>query len=111
MASNLPDSEEVAKNRQSGASLRYGCWPFQKLPMTSPKLSWEISIGAIIHTLVLITGMGICYGAFSAKVEYLFGTIEKTERQTDRIEHYLSSEDPNYWKKVTQNGDADERLR
>jgi hypothetical protein len=56
----------------------------------------------MIHLVVLLLGLGTIYGTFASKLQ----AVEEMERQTTRIEHYLSSQDVDYWKKVALNGDS-----
>lgn len=73
--------------------------------MPTPKMNWEISLGSILHAVVLLLGMGAIYGAFSAKFEDVSTKVSETRRQTQRIEHYLSSKDAGYWETTNKNGD------
>jgi len=70
--------------------------------VTPPKVTWDVSIGTMIHLVVLLLGLGTIYGTFASKLQ----AVEEMERQTTRIEHYLSSQDVDYWKKVALNGDS-----
>lgn len=72
-----------------------------------PTVEWKLSIGNILQILTVIGSMAIAYGAFSVKFDQQGATVDDTKRQTNRIEHYLSSQDPGYWHKVAENGDAD----
>ena len=76
--------------------------------MTKPNVTWDFNIGSIVHIVVLLLTAGAIYGHFSDKLESLEELKKQTNDvrgQTTRIEHYLSSEDREYWHKVTQNGD------
>ena len=77
--------------------------------MTAPKIKWEVSVGAIIQIVLLVIGLAIGYGEFASKFGSLETTVVDTRHQTTRIEHYLSGEDKEYWHKVAENGDADEK--
>lgn len=77
--------------------------------MTGPKVNWEISVGTIIHALILLGGLAAGYGSISAQVTALGIVCHSTERNVQQVQHYLSGNDPQYWKKVNENGDADGR--
>lgn len=62
----------------------------------------EVSLGMIIHTILLLGTIGALYGKFSADFEAYGKTVRETQRQTTRIERYLSSQDREYWNKVAQ---------
>jgi len=70
--------------------------------MTAPTIKWEFSIGTILHVIVLVVGLLVAYGQFITKNEENVRIIETVQGQTTRIEHYLSSKDPNYWKETNQ---------
>lgn len=65
----------------------------------------QVGVGTIINTVVLLASLAAMYGQFSAKFDEYGRTVARTERQTARIEHYLSAKDPAYWRKVAENGD------
>jgi len=75
--------------------------------MTTPKINWEISVGTIINGVLVLAGMAIGYGQFSAKFEAVSTTVSTTQRDVRQIQHYLSGNDPQYWHKVHDNGDSD----
>jgi hypothetical protein len=55
---------------------------------------------------VLVVTVGVMYGQMSSKLESYTQTVRDVQAQTTRIEHYLVSKDPQYWRKVAQNGDG-----
>jgi hypothetical protein len=58
------------------------------------------NIGDALHVLqiaVLLIAMGVAYEKFNAAADASSHTADKVER----IEHYLSSRDPNYWRLST----------
>jgi hypothetical protein len=78
-----------------------------------PKVNWEINVGTFIHLGVLLVAIALGYAGITQRTSMLeerFTTVDSNVRtihqQTNRIEHYLSSQDPDYWKKTYQNGDA-----
>lgn len=73
--------------------------------MTTPKFNTDISMSSIIHLVVLLGTIAIAYGQFSAKVDEALDSVKVTQRQVNRIEHYIMTQDPKYWEKVTANGD------
>lgn len=71
--------------------------------MTRPSSSaWQ----NIIQGLVLLATVSVMYGQFVAKLDGHEATLREMQRQTTRIEHYLSSQDREYWQKVARNGDT-----
>jgi hypothetical protein len=77
--------------------------------MTAPEVDWKISAGNILQAIVLLAGLAAAYGQFSAKADSLAVTVDQTRRQTTRIEHYLSTQDKDYWRKTAENGDSGDR--
>jgi hypothetical protein len=74
-------------------------------PVSIMSVQRQVGVGTIINALILLAGLGTMYGQFSAKFDAYGKAVERTEKQTARIEHYLSAKDPAYWRKVAQNGD------
>lgn len=70
-------------------------------------VNWQFGVGTILQIILLLGGLAVAYGAFSVKIDQQSQTVDATKRQTNRIEHYLSSQDPAYYRKVAENGDAD----
>jgi hypothetical protein len=61
-----------------------------------------ISLGTILHLTVLIGGIVLAWGTFNTRLSLLedhMSAIQQVNRRTERIEHYLSSKDSNYWGK------------
>lgn len=57
--------------------------------------------GDILHLLevvVLLVGMGVAYD----KLQTAADQVANHSRQLDRIEHYLSSRDPEYWQRTRE---------
>jgi hypothetical protein len=73
--------------------------------MTGPKINWEINISTIVHLGALIMMTAALYGSFNTKFAAHIETMQQIQRQTERMEHYLSQKDPEYWRTVTANGD------
>ena len=85
--------------------------------MNKPTFNWEISVSTLIHLGTMIAIVAIAYAGImerTAMLENRFNFIDahvKTvHQQTDRIEHYLSSRDADYWKHTTENGDRPAEL-
>jgi hypothetical protein len=66
--------------------------------MEGPKINWEININTMFQMIVVIGGLLMAYGSFTAKYDEHLVIIKSVQEQTTRIEKYLSSKDPNYWK-------------
>ena len=62
-----------------------------------------LQVGALIGAI--IAG----YYKFEDRVEAVVMKVDHIEKQTTRMEHYLSSNDPQYYKKTHENGDSDEK--
>jgi hypothetical protein len=63
------------------------------------KLSFNA--GDAIHLLevvVILVGMGAAYDKLQAAADQ----VANHSRQLDRIEHYLSSRDPEYWQRTRE---------
>lgn len=61
--------------------------------------SRRLNIGDWLHVieiLVLVFSLGIAW----AKFEYTEDIVVHHSQQLDRVEHYLSSRDPEYWKRA-----------
>lgn len=52
----------------------------------------------ILEIAVLFIGMGMAYQQLKASADQ----VNQHTHQLDRIEHYLSAHDPNYWKIVEE---------
>lgn len=75
--------------------------------MTPPvTVKREITIGEVLHTLALLAIVAVAYGQFTVKFDAYQKSVANVEESTSRIEHYLSSQDKDYWRKVARNGDA-----
>lgn len=62
----------------------------------------KINAGDILHLLeiaVLLISVGIGYARFDAAAEKVFEQGQRLER----VEHYLSSKDPQYWRLSREN--------
>ncbi len=75
--------------------------------MTAPKINWEISLSSIIHLVVLLSALAAAYGGASQRFAAMESDISTIKRQVNGMQHYLSSKDPEYWKRLNQNGDPD----
>jgi hypothetical protein len=73
--------------------------------VTSPRITWDISFGSILHVIAMIALLITSYVRLDTRIAVLEGRFREVERSTIRIEHYLSSKDPNYWRDANQNGD------
>jgi hypothetical protein len=65
------------------------------------------NIGDFVHFLevaALLISIGVNYGRFT-QIEQEVGAHT---RALARIEHYLTSQDKDYWRKAHQNGDNDQ---
>lgn len=76
-----------------------------------PQVKWEVSLGTIIHAVLLLATIGSIYGSFSSRFDEYGTALRDVRRQTTRIEHYLNSQDREYWHKTAQNGDGTEEGR
>jgi hypothetical protein len=77
------------------------------LAVTTTPFKWELNLATIVHTMILLATIGALYGSFQAKFEEYSKSVNDVRGQTSRIEHYLSSQDRDYWRKVAQNCDGD----
>jgi hypothetical protein len=67
--------------------------------------SRKLNFGDLLHFLevaVILISIGINFERFEAMAK----TSEGHTQALDRIEHYLSSQDPKYWHKTHENGDG-----
>ena len=78
------------------------------------RLDFTFNVGTVIQIIVLIISVTLAYAAFDRRetlLEMRFDAVDKTvqqvDRQTNRVEHYLSSKDPDYWRPTHENGDPD----
>lgn len=61
-----------------------------------------ISLGNALHIVILVVTIVAAWGAFNTRLTLLedhVTAIQEMNRRTERIEHYLSGKDPNYWGK------------
>ena len=81
--------------------------------MTESRMKFDptVTLGTIIQMIVLIGSLLSVYLAFDHRtvlLEYQVSeqgkTIQEIKAQTNRIERYLVSQDPQYWKKTKENG-------
>jgi len=56
----------------------------------------RFNTGDVLH-LLQIAVLLVCMGMAYQKLEASADQVNQHTRQLDRIEHYLSSHDPNYW--------------
>lgn len=84
--------------------------------MTTGGIQWkpEISLGTVIQIVSLALTVFGAYLAFDIRMTVLeeefkvmHVSMSQVQRQTDRLEHYEESKDPNYWKDANEHGDAD----
>lgn len=68
-----------------------------------------LDLKTVIHIATLLAAVLTAFVSFQAKVNGVTDDVTKIHHQTMRIEHYLSSNDPNYWRKANENGDSDRR--
>lgn len=79
----------------------------------------EKELGSMVGVIVQILTITFLTGVFYTRSVQLEKTVadnqaatekrlEEIQRATNRLEHYVQSNDPDYWKKVTQNGDGGE---
>lgn len=67
--------------------------------MHNPERRQKINVGDVLHIIqiaVLLASLGVAYEKFDQTAH----VVENHSKQLDRVEHYLSSKDPNYWKIV-----------
>lgn len=76
--------------------------------MQTPKFEWTITLGSVLQVVIVLGGMAIAYGTFQQRVEQLTTNVDATQKGVRQIQHYLSGNDPQYWKKVNENGDAND---
>jgi hypothetical protein len=79
----------------------------ERLTVDKPRvvITKEISLGTLIHLAGLVVAVAIAWGTFRAQVSELATSVSSIRSQTTRIEHYLNSQDQNYWKTTHENGD------
>lgn len=80
------------------------------LPNSRVKLDWSINLGTAIHLVVLVGAIFAGWAAFERRIsilEYQVAeqgkTVQQIKSQTNRIERYLMSQDPGYWRKAKEN--------
>ena len=64
---------------------------------TKPPFAWPPDLGAVLHLLeiaVLLISIGVSYEKFNAATDQ----VKTNTVQLNRMEHYLSSKDANYWR-------------
>ena len=76
--------------------------------MTTPTMKWEISLGSLLHMLAMIVTITLAYSAVNERTSALEREFSEMHRTVNRIEHYLQSNDRDYWKKIAENGDRDQ---
>lgn len=57
----------------------------------------RLNVGDLLHLLeiaVLLISIGVAYEKFTAAADQ----VELQRAQLNRVEHYLSSKDPDYWR-------------
>ena len=62
------------------------------------RITRQLNIGDVLHIIqiaVLIASIGVAYERFDQVRE----AVVTHTRQLDRVEHYLSSKDPEYWQR------------
>jgi hypothetical protein len=70
-------------------------------PRKGLRFDWTLNLGTLLTLgVIIVTAL-----AAWTRVAQRLTMIESIERQTNRMEHYLESKDPEYWKQAAQNGD------
>ena len=72
-------------------------------------VDWSVRFADILKIVAVAAGLAILYGQLTVKVDSALDTVNRTQRQTQRIEHYLAQKDPTYYRTITENGDSDPR--
>ena len=79
----------------------------------------KITVGNLIHLVVLLVSIIYAFAQFNNRLDNVdtrfdnmtnqikdqSTQMDNVQHQTIRIEHYLSSQDREYWRKTTNNGD------
>lgn len=75
--------------------------------MESENVGRKINFGTLIQIGALVVAVVLAWGAFDRRTALLEmqvtdqkQTIERIEQQTNRMEHYMQSNDAHYWRKV-----------
>lgn len=82
--------------------------------MKKPLIDLSFNAGTLLHLLGVIVAL-VLYGAafdkrttlLEAQIQAQSNKLDILQRQTNRLEHYLSSMDKNYWKRASENGDRE----
>jgi hypothetical protein len=80
--------------------------------MAPPKFDTTISLGTLVHLGTLLVALAMAWAhmesrftEIASQVSEVAKQVNVAKQQSDRVEHYLQK-DPEYWKRVAQNGDA-----
>lgn len=73
--------------------------------MTKPAFDMTLDLRTLIHVFTLLGAIIAGYIKFQGQVDNVVLQVGHISKQTTRMEHYLSSKDPDYWKKAHENGD------
>ncbi|HKM83213.1 MAG TPA: hypothetical protein VJY15_19915 [Candidatus Acidoferrum sp.] len=65
----------------------------------------KMDLKTLVEIVTLLGAIFAGWLSFQSKLDMMSEQIERTSQQTERIEHYLSQSDKDYWKKITENGD------
>lgn len=67
----------------------------------------QLWMGFDKRTAILETQVANFQKQNQQQLETMQKSLEQTQRQTNRLEKYVSSRDPHYWRAITENGDSD----
>lgn len=65
----------------------------------------RMDLRTLIEIVTLLSAIGAGYLGFQTKLDAMSQQISNASEATQRIEHYLSQKDPDYWKTISENGD------
>ena len=65
----------------------------------------RMDLRTLIEIVTLLSAIGAGYLGFQFKLDAMSQQISNASEATQRIEHYLSQKDPDYWKTISENGD------
>lgn len=77
------------------------------MPKEGARFDTTIDLKTLIHVVSLLAAFGAAFLSFQEKVNSVSTDLSSIRKQTTRIEHYLSANDQQYWKKTHENGDSE----
>jgi hypothetical protein len=79
-----------------------------KVTASKPTFDMSIDLKTLLQIGALVGAIAAGYVKFQGQVDTVVEQVGKIHIQTERMEHYLESSDPQYWQKAHQRGDHDE---